>query len=192
MIIEAAKRSIIQIKTGDDGGATGLIWIPDGLVVTNAHVVRDRKPEVILPDGRIFKGRILYQNRSHDLAVLSIDVGALSPIALGDSDLLETGQFVVAIGHAWGDQEYGNGRYHNELKEQLLACKILRTHSYRQFAAEAREFERTVNRYGRATGRNKHHDIGNGYRIRHRGERGQGFPGKQLYLDFACISRFIG
>lgn len=83
---------------------SGVIVDPSGLIVTNHHVIRDAdEVKVAFADGREFESKILLQDESIDLAVLRIE-GAenLPTIALGDSDRLEVGDLVLAIGNPFG------------------------------------------------------------------------------------------
>ena len=80
----------------------GTIWHPDGLILTNAHVVRGGKLHVILANGRRLPARLLAGDRDLDLAALSIEADGLPTIALGDSRRLQPGNWVVAFGHPWG------------------------------------------------------------------------------------------
>lgn len=74
-----------------------------GYVVTNAHVLRDAKlVSVTLSDGRRFKANIVGVDRSSDIAVLQIDAENLKVITFGDSDKLQVGDFVAAIGSPFG------------------------------------------------------------------------------------------
>ena len=50
-VADDARRSLVQVRSGRQGAGAGAIWRPDGLVVTNAHVVRNRALRVTLPDG---------------------------------------------------------------------------------------------------------------------------------------------
>ncbi|MDP2734929.1 MAG: trypsin-like peptidase domain-containing protein [bacterium] len=99
------------------GGGSGFIVSADGMVVTNKHVVLDEDADytVFLTDGRSFPAKVLAKDPLQDLAVLKIDQesvvdqnGNVSskpfPVArLGDSDRLQIGQTVVAIGNALGE-----------------------------------------------------------------------------------------
>lgn len=80
----------------------GTIWHPDGLILTNAHVLRGRRLHVVLGDGRRLPARVLASDRELDLAALSVEAGELPTIALGDSRGLQPGNWVVAFGHPWG------------------------------------------------------------------------------------------
>ncbi len=84
---------------------SGVIVRPDGTVVTNHHVVKDADQiTVVLSDRREFEARLLRSDESTDLAVLRIDPGgeALPYLELRDSDDLEVGDLVLAIGNPFG------------------------------------------------------------------------------------------
>jgi S1-C subfamily serine protease len=100
-VVEKVRRSLVQITNGGGAGA-GTIWHPDGLIITNAHVVRHEKINVILPDNLKLPAKVLALDPDHDLAALSIDAGNLPTIELGDSKTLLPGQLVLALGHPWG------------------------------------------------------------------------------------------
>jgi serine protease Do len=82
---------------------SGVIVDASGVILTNAHVVRDAHEIVAkLPDGRQFKAKSFRAHEAADLAVVKIDGEALPVAPLGDSDALEVGQWVVAIGNPFG------------------------------------------------------------------------------------------
>ena len=101
-LVSGVKRSLVQVKSGERGGGAGSIWHPDGLIVTNAHVVRTRTPQVVLPDGTRLAARVLAHDRHLDVAALSVAETGLPSIELGDSRTLQPGQWVTALGHPWG------------------------------------------------------------------------------------------
>ena len=101
-LVAGVKRSLVQVLSGDQGGGSGSIWHPDGLIVTNAHVVRTRTPQVVLPDGTRLAARVLAQDHHLDVAALSVAETGLPSIELGDSRALQPGQWVTALGHPWG------------------------------------------------------------------------------------------
>ncbi len=102
-LAEAAQHSLVQITNGRGGAGAGTIWHPDGLIVTNAHVIAGRHSlRVTLSDGRQFPARLLAQDTDRDVAALSIDASDLPTIAPGDSKRLRPGQWVLAVGHPWG------------------------------------------------------------------------------------------
>lgn len=87
------------------GGGSGFIISADGLILTNKHVVADTKASytVFLNDGRKFEAKIVARDPVQDLAIIKIPVSGLSTVTLGDSDKLELGQTVIAIGNALGE-----------------------------------------------------------------------------------------
>ena len=104
-----AKKSVVVITfTGRDGQRQGLgsgfILTEDGLIATNLHVIGEARPiRVELHDGRKFDVTAVHATeRSQDLAVLRIDAKNLPALPLGNSDELQEGQAVVAIGNPLG------------------------------------------------------------------------------------------
>ena len=88
-------------RGGGGGAATGFVIDSKGIVVTNDHVVADaRSISVTTSDGKKLSARVLGQDASHDLAVLKIDGSGLPAVELGDSDQVQVGDDVVAIGNA--------------------------------------------------------------------------------------------
>ena len=98
-VVLAATKSVVAI-----GGGTGFLISEDGLILTNKHVVSDDKEDykVLLHDGREFDAHVLGRDPLNDLAVLKIDAQGLPFLALGDSDTLQVGQTVIAIGNSLG------------------------------------------------------------------------------------------
>ncbi len=86
------------------GGGSGFIVHPDGLVLTNKHVVFDPDSEytIITLDEKEYTGRVVSRDPVNDVAVLKIDAKGLTTVRLGNSNRLEMGQTVVAIGNALG------------------------------------------------------------------------------------------
>lgn len=101
-VADLAQRSLVNISNGQRGAGAGTIWHPDGLILTNAHVVQLHSPRVTLPDGRILPARVLAHDSSLDLAALRVDASDLPTIKVGDSKRLRPGDWVLALGHPWG------------------------------------------------------------------------------------------
>lgn len=95
--------SRIEGGTPQDIGS-GFIVSPDGLIVTNKHVVSgDSEYKVITKDGTEYEVKQVSRDPSNDIAVIKIDASGLKPVELGDSSNLKVGQFVIAIGTALGE-----------------------------------------------------------------------------------------
>jgi serine protease Do len=101
-VVGGVSRSLVQVRNGRNGAGAGTIWHPEGLILTNAHVVRLHSIHVVLPDGRTLPARVLAHDRDLDLAALGVDATVLPAIDLGDSRRLHSGDWVLALGHPWG------------------------------------------------------------------------------------------
>jgi serine protease Do len=87
------------------GQASGFIVSKDGYILTNSHVVDGMKEiKVILNDKREFTGKLVGQDPNTDIALVKIEANDLPFIELGNSDNIEVGQWVVAIGNPYGLQ----------------------------------------------------------------------------------------
>ena len=82
------------------GAGSGVIISPDGYIVTNNHVVQDAsKIEIVLNDKRTYEGIIVGTDPSTDLAVVRIKETNLPFLAYGNSDELQIGEWVLAVGN---------------------------------------------------------------------------------------------
>jgi serine protease Do len=102
--IDRVHNSLVQISNGRGAGA-GTIWHTDGLIITNAHVVRGHSGlNITLPDKRTLPAEVIAYDAELDLAALSVNADNLPTIEIGDSRILKPGQWVMAVGHPWGVQ----------------------------------------------------------------------------------------
>src|SRR5437764_11427933 len=85
---------------------SGVIVTNEGHIITNNHVVDQvDEIEVQLSDGRTKKARLIGADSQVDLAVLKIDDPGVRPLKLADSDMVQAGDFVLAIGNPFGFEE---------------------------------------------------------------------------------------
>ena len=85
---------------------SGVIVTNEGHIITNNHVVDQvDEIEVQLSDGRTEKARLVGADDQSDLAVLKIDNPGVKPLKLADSDTVQAGDFVLAIGNPFGFEE---------------------------------------------------------------------------------------
>lgn len=85
------------------GQGSGFIVSPDGVILTNAHVVRDAKEVTVkLTDRREFVAKVLGSDPKTDVAVLKIDAKNLPTVTLGKAGDLQVGEWVLAIGSPFG------------------------------------------------------------------------------------------
>ncbi|WP_024539102.1 DegQ family serine endoprotease [Comamonas badia] len=92
-----------QMRQPMRGEGSGFIIDPNGIVLTNAHVVKGAdRVTVKLTDRREFKAKVLGSDPKTDIAVLKIDAKDLPTVKLGDSNNLKVGEWVLAIGSPFG------------------------------------------------------------------------------------------
>ncbi len=102
-VSEALRPAVVNLRVGRGGSGSGVLFAPDGFLLTNHHVVRGSKTvRVRLSDGTELGGRVVGNDPWTDLAVVQADGGGLPVAELGDSGALKVGQLVVAIGSPLG------------------------------------------------------------------------------------------
>lgn len=100
-----ALASLVQgftVAIGGRGGSSlgrGVVWQSDGLIVTNAHIVRDERPLIGFCEGGTLDARVIALDRRRDLALLSVDAEGLRAASVGDAESLRAGSLVLALGH---------------------------------------------------------------------------------------------
>lgn len=93
------------VEKKEIGGGTGFFVSGDGMILTNAHVVSDKEADytVLTNDGKKYPAKVLARDTFRDLAIIKIDGENFSSVKLGDSNKLQIGQTVIAIGNALGE-----------------------------------------------------------------------------------------
>lgn len=105
-VVEAVGPAVVKIQS-NRGNGSGVIFTPDGLVLTNSHVVaRAEHVTAMLPDGRSLRADVVGRDPGTDLAVLrtGTDGESLPWATLGNSKTVRVGQVAVAIGNPFGLQ----------------------------------------------------------------------------------------
>jgi serine protease Do len=88
------------------GQGSGFVVSSDGLILTNAHVVRDAKEVTVkLSDRRELRAKVLGSDAATDIAVLKVDAKNLPVVALGDAKQVQVGDYVLAIGAPFGFEQ---------------------------------------------------------------------------------------
>jgi serine protease Do len=113
-----------RIRVVREGLGTGFVYDRSGLILTNHHVVEaSSEISVKLADGRDVVARVVGTDKPADVAVLRVDERGLTALALGDSDAIDVGDWVVAIGNPFGLAHTvsagilsGKGRTRDEVK----------------------------------------------------------------------------
>jgi len=95
--------STVKVKSGSMGVGSGVIWQPDGLIITNAHVATSNNATVELSDGRVFDAVRTQFDPQQDLAALKIAATDLTAATIGNSEMLRVGELVLAVGNPFAD-----------------------------------------------------------------------------------------
>jgi S1-C subfamily serine protease len=103
--VDAVGPAVVHIDAGP-GGGSGVVFTPDGLILTNDHVVGSGAGvKAVFADGRTFVADLVGRDPDTDLAVLRVGSdGSLPWVTLADSRTLRVGQIAIAIGSPFGFQ----------------------------------------------------------------------------------------
>jgi len=87
------------------GGGSGFIVSPDGYIITSNHVVAERDADytVIYEPNKTYPAKVISRDPINDVAILKINIKNFPYLELGDSDKIELGETVIAIGNALGE-----------------------------------------------------------------------------------------
>jgi S1-C subfamily serine protease len=100
--VDTVGPAVVKIDAGR-GGGSGVLFTPDGLILTNCHVVENSAPlTVVMTDGRSLRADLIGQDADTDLAVIRVDGSAMPFATLGDSRAVRVGQIAIAIGNPYG------------------------------------------------------------------------------------------
>ena len=110
-IYKKVSPSVVFIRAATGQGisqGTGVVMSADGYIITNAHVIEGSfRADVVLEDGGQYEALLVGSDAATDLAVLKIDAQGLTPAEFGDSDQMEVGDVVVAIGNPMWEELRG-------------------------------------------------------------------------------------
>jgi serine protease Do len=104
--IGSATRDVFGLGTieAPQTSGTGFIITSDGLIATNKHVVSGgEKFTITASNGKTYDGKVVAQDPGNDIAFIKIEATGLAVADLGDSDKVEVGQWVIAVGNALGE-----------------------------------------------------------------------------------------
>lgn len=106
-VYRQANPAVVYIIIPDVGSGSGFVYSADGYIVTNNHVVdAGSSYEVVFASGDRQSAKLIGRDADSDLAVLKVDrlPSSVIPLTLAPDDLLQVGQFVIAIGNPFGEQ----------------------------------------------------------------------------------------
>lgn len=107
VVTKSALQSFYGFTVGQsEGSGSGFVVSADGYIVTNKHVVDGQSSlSVVLNDGSEHDATVIATDPFNDIAVIKIDATGLTPVEPGNSDNLQIGQTVIAVGNAFGEYQ---------------------------------------------------------------------------------------
>lgn len=111
VVAAKAQPSVVSISTTTSEGSgvgSGVVLDTDGNVLTNCHVIEGATELVVSMGGESYEAELVGEDSSSDLAVIrlkDVDSSKLNPIEIGDSDDLSVGEWVMAIGSPFGNEQ---------------------------------------------------------------------------------------
>jgi serine protease Do len=101
-LAELLRQSVVEVRSGESGSGTGIIWGGAGLVVTNAHCIRRGVQLHVDADGKWREAQALAYHPHHDLALIAAPSVSGPLLELRDPESLRAGELVFAHGHPLG------------------------------------------------------------------------------------------
>ena len=101
-VADRLRRVTVQVHARGRSAGAGVVWLRSGLVVTNAHVATGGGADVVLPDGRAVRARLVARDPRRDLAALAVAGDEQAAALRVDARGLHPGELVVAVGHPLG------------------------------------------------------------------------------------------
>lgn len=122
---EVAYTNLFGVSSSSDVSGTGFIVSENGYIVTNYHVIEyayagNQNLTVILHDGTSYAAVIVGVEESNDIAVLKIDAVNLTPVEIGDSDSLNVGDTIYAVGNPLGELEFSMSTGHVSALDRVI------------------------------------------------------------------------
>ena len=106
--VERLRHITVQVRTHPAASGAGIVWNGGesegrGLVITNAHVLRDDRATIEFSDGSVARAQVVASDPRRDLAALEFEPNvAMVPAVIRDGPPLRVGELVIAIGHPGG------------------------------------------------------------------------------------------
>jgi serine protease Do len=123
-IADWLRQFTVRVSSGNSHGS-GVIWSPDGLIVTNAHVASSQVHDVEFANGTKTQGWVLAREREVDLAAIAVNVGGLAAAAVRSSATIRAGELVIAVGNPWdGEGAVSAGVVHRRSNDRWLVADI--------------------------------------------------------------------